>query len=143
MKHRNRKIILVLPLLLLLVACNDKFRQAAQAVNDYSIALSAFQEAEITAHSQGFVDDATHKSIQGAVVKLGQGGQALSTAIRTTKSTPGTVAAVNAALDASNTLINDGLAGVKNPQTKASLTALVLGLRAPLTLIASLFGGVS
>ena len=141
----NRKVMLVLPMLFLLLgaACeDDKFKRASLAVNDFTIGLQAFQEAEIAARNAGFVDAPTHIKIQESVAKAAQASMVMTEAIRNTRNSPGAVGGIKAALDSTQSLLDTGLAGVKNPQTKAQLQALVLGIRSPLLLLSGMFGGV-
>ena len=142
---RNRKMLAVplLALILMGAACeDDKFRRASLAVNDFTIGLQAFQEAEIAAHNQGYVDHPTHRVIQEAVAKAAQASLVMTQAIRNTRNSPGAIGGIKAALDATQSLLDTGLAGVKNPQTKSQLQALVLGIRSPLLLLSGMFGGV-
>lgn len=142
---RNRKLLAVplLALILMGAACeDDKFKRASLAVNDFTIGLQAFQEAEIAAHNSGYVDHPTHRAIQESVAKAAQASLVMTEAIRNTRNSPGAVGGIQAALSATSTLLDTGLAGVKNPQTKAQLQALVLGIRSPLLLLSGMFGGV-
>ena len=142
MRTRQRQIaVALLPTVLLLsaFACADKWLKAATASDDFAISLEAFQKGEADAHTQGFVDTATHRAIQTEIGKLALAGQGLNNAIRVGKSAPDAQTAVKAALDASQAILDSGITNVKDPATKQKLQALVVALRAPLTLIATLF----
>lgn len=70
----------VLVLLTAGFSCNQA-KSAAVAVNRYAESLSHFQDAEITAHDAGSVDDATHRQILEAEKLAAKAGQELDTAI--------------------------------------------------------------
>jgi len=83
MKHR--KIAFVSLVLALAVLCSgwacQQTKSAAVAANRYANALSDFQDAEITAHKDGKVDDATHVKIQSALKAAAEAGSNLDKAI--------------------------------------------------------------
>jgi len=136
---RKRKAFSVALVLLLAIAvsapsCSDSsLRQASVVINDFANSLEKVQDAEIIAHNQGFVSQSDHVAIQATIENLATYGQSAVTAIRVQKSKVGAIAAIDSALVEIDKLLNKGLLGVKNEQSKAGLTALILAVRGTLT----------
>lgn len=89
-------------------------KSAAVAVNRYGESLSHFQDAEITAHTQGKVDDATHGKILNAEKVAAQAGHNLDAAISIANSGGDPGQYVDVAQKAYNDLI--GLVNSTNQQ---------------------------
>lgn len=130
-RGRWKLAVAVLSLLLLpLAGCTDKqLKQASVTIRDFAVALESFQNAEIAAHSSGFIADADHLAIQGAIERIATYGQSAVQAIRVAKSKPQAIDAIDAALAETDKLLNQGLLAVKNEQSKAAISALVLTVR--------------
>lgn len=89
-------------------------KSAAVAVNRYGESLSHFQDAEITAHTQGKVDDDTHERILKAEKVAAQAGHNLDAAISIANSGGDPTQYVDVAQKAYNDLI--GLVNSTNQQ---------------------------
>lgn len=81
---RRASAVLALMCLVVLVAgfsCDKSAKSAAVAVNRYAESLSHFQDACMTAHGQGQIDDSTYRKILGAEKSAAIAGQHLDAAI--------------------------------------------------------------
>lgn len=134
--NRNRKqVLLLLPLLLMLMglkACEDWRENAAIYMRDYAEALASVQNAEIDAHRLNYVSDVDHRSFQSAVLKLSAYGKAANSALRF-GGRGVALGQIDAALKELDALQSKGLLGVKNEQSRAAISALVLAVRGILT----------
>jgi len=132
---RSRKavpILIVLALVLSAAACERGNREKALLyMRDFQVSLEAVQDAEIAAHQQNFVSDSDHATFQGYVVRIATYGKAANNAIA--RSNQDTLVQIDAALGEIDELQTAGLLAVKNQQTRASLSALLLTVRTILT----------
>lgn len=100
------------------------------AQHDFLYTVAAFQDAEIAEHDKGFVPDDLHIKMQQGIQKVALAGKDLDTALASGASTP----TIKAKLDAIYTLLdsinNDGVAGIKNTGTKATLELALSSIKA-------------
>jgi len=104
------------------------------AEHNFRFTVQAFQDAEIAAHDQNtpvviFVPDDLHMKMQGTILKIALAEKDLNNSLATaSKST------IKAKLDAIYSLLDslnsDGVLGVKNPTTKATLEIALDSIKA-------------
>ena len=117
-------------LLLISAACNDsQLRQASVVIRDFAVSLEQVQIAVETAHAHGFISDADHRAFEKAFDQIAAYGQKAVTAIRVAKSKPKALEAIDAALVETDKLLKEGLLGVKNENSRAAVSALILAMR--------------
>lgn len=119
--------------------CNG-YAKAGELSRDFAAGVQAFQSSEIVFHNAGKVSDEEHAVIQDWLIRVANAGQQLDTAINTTHNSKDAKAAVNAAIDATSNLLNTGVLGVKNPDSKAALQASLITLKSILGSILALGG---
>lgn len=125
-------VAIVVMLVLSLTACPKGNREKALIyMRDFQVALESVQDAEIAAHKQGFVSDGDHVTFQGTIVKIAVFGKAANEALR--RGNQDVVTQLDAALAQLDELQTAGLLAVKNEQTRASLSALLLTVRIIIT----------
>ena len=141
MKHRNLlALALLLPLVFALGCEQSKLKKAAMAADGFSVTVKAFQEAEVSAHQQGLVDDAEHKAIEAAIADMARAGLELDNAVRVASTnTPGpkALAALDQAYASLDNLFNVGVLHIKNPKARQSLQALLLSAKGFLATISA------
>jgi len=138
------KQILAVVMLLSMAACNASTAQKlSQASDVFSKALLTFQQGEQLAVQAGKISAAEDVKIQSALVKVGTAGLALNAGIRANESAPNVSAQLNAVIDAVNTLIQDGVLGIKDANTKQELSLALTGAEAAIAVIASVVGSKS
>jgi hypothetical protein len=123
--------------LALMTACNTgNIQKAALAVQDYATALTAAQQLEISLYDQKLVTPAEHIQIQTYFKQAAQAGIELSAGVKALNK-GGTVLALNQALTSTQTLLNQGVIPIKNPQAKAQVTLAVTTARTALSVVAA------
>jgi len=129
---------------LVLSGCNATTAQKlSQASDVFSRALLVFQQGEQLAVQAGKISASEDVKIQTALVKVGTAGLALNVGIRANESAPNVSTELNAVIDAVNTLIQDGVLGIKDAQTKQELSLALAGAEAAIAVIASVVGSKS
>ncbi len=137
-------VAIVLCITMLLAGCPPGTAQKlAQASDMFSKGLLTFQRGEQLAVQQGRISAAEDIRIQGALVRVGTAGLALNTAIRANKSALNVSTELNNVIDAVNSLIQDGVLGIKDANTKQELSLALTGAEAAIAVIASVVGSKS
>lgn len=143
MKNRTKLQLIGLVMILAFTSsefiCNG-YAKAGELSRDFAAGIQAFQSSEIVFHSAGKVSDSEHAVIQTWVLRVAMTGQQLDAAINTTHNAKDAQAAVNAAIDATTGLLNSGVLGVKNEESKAALQTSLVTLKAILGSILALGG---
>lgn len=132
---RNRKVLLLLPLVLMLMglkACEDWREKSAIVMRDFAQALESAQNAEIDAYRANYVSRPDHEQFQAKVLTLATYGKAANDAIGRGNRRDALMQ-IDLALGDLDSLQSKGLLGVKNPQSKAAISALLLAVRTVLT----------
>ena len=137
---RSRKLLAITACLILLVvlaACPKAsvVRQAAVASQSASIAVQAFQQAEIHSFDAKQVSKEDHLAIQGLLVEVAQVGKTLDTALRQADSDASAIASLSTAVVAIDDLNKQGLLHIKNPDIQAKWTIAMAGAKAALNSI--------
>ena len=89
----------------------------------------------------GNISAAEDVAIQGYIKQVAQAGLALDTAIKANESNPAVGTQLNNFLAAFQTLISQGVGGIKNAQTKQDLMVVLQGAEAAIAVISSVVGG--
>lgn len=118
-------------------ACNS-YLKAAELSHDFALGVQAFQSSEIVFHNAGKIDDTEHITLQNWILRVAEAGKAMDTAIVAGHSATTAQAKVNAAIDATTGLLNDGVLMVKNPESKAALQLSLVTLKSILGSILAL-----
>lgn len=135
---------LALVAVLILSGCNATTAQKlSQASDVFSKSLLTFEQGEQLAVQQGRISAAEDVKIQSALVRVGTAGLALNAGIRANESAPNVSTELNAVIDAVNTLIQDGVLGIKDANTKQELSLALTGAEAAIAVIASVVGSKS
>ena len=100
------------------------------AEHNFRFTVQAFQDAEIAAHNQALVPDDLHLKMQGAILKIALAGKDLDDSLAAGASTPTIKAKLDAIYSLLDSLNSDGVLGVKNPTTKATLEIALDSIKA-------------
>jgi hypothetical protein len=98
--------------------------------HDFEASVKALQAAETNEFTAGNIDAATHQQIEGIVLQIGQGGQQVATLLQQNASKQSILAQVTLIGNSLNTLLQQGVLGIKNPTTKQNLTVIIQSLQA-------------
>ena len=120
-------------------ACNQSsVQKAATANKDFINAVAAAQQTEIQFHAPctapgipagcGEIDDTLHIAFQRDFKALAQCSDGVAQAVAA-NNTVGAQAALNVCGTSLQNVITNDAAGIKNPNTKAALTAILLAIQ--------------
>lgn len=118
-------------------------QKIAQAAQDASQVVLAFQQGEIVAHQSGSISDADHEFIQEQLVTVSTLGKTTDSCIRTATTTAGTIQCANTAISTIDNLNTQGALHIKSTQAKTDFSIAMLGLRTALATIVTLEGGTA
>jgi predicted trehalose synthase len=131
---RNR-LFLVLPILLLLLACGPPtVQQVAQGLNDLAKATSIAQTTIIEMNTQKLIDDDTTRMILEAFVKVNNGQKAAVAVTRQLvtidQPTPAQLLGIIDPLTKiAQDLVDNGTIGIKNEEAKQRVRAVILTIQ--------------
>lgn len=142
---RMRKLILVSFIILISIAsmavsCNQ-YHAAVVIEHDFKIGVEAAQNIEISEHTAGNIDDATHKQFEATFLKIGQGGEATAKLMAANSSKQSVLAEANLISGSLNDLLAEGTLGIKNPTTLNNLKIAIKGVQDTLTNFQTFLGG--
>ena len=118
-------------------------QKIAQAAQDASQVVLAFQQGEIVAHQSGTISDADHQFIQEQLVTVSALGKTTDSCIRTATTTAGTIQCANTAITTIDNLNTQGALHLKSTQAKTDFSIAMLGLRTALATIVTIEGGTA
>jgi hypothetical protein len=101
------------------------YHDAVVAEHDFKLGVASFQQAEIKEFQASRIDAATHQKLEHGVEQVGIAAQVLVSSLQSGASNTTiqqNFATVGMAL---NSLVTDGVAGIKDPNTVALLTAII------------------
>lgn len=132
--HRNRSKVILLGVIIsfALAGCpkGSVTHKVTAAQHNFRFAVQAFQDAEIAEHDKGFVPNDLHVRMQDVIQKVALGGVDLDKTLAAGAS----ATTIKAKLDNIYTLLdslnNDGILGIKNPTTKATLEIALDSIKA-------------
>lgn len=123
----------LLPLFLvtvLLAGCTN--RQAEVLIKDAANVVQAFEREVTLANHAGMVDDATEVKLLNVALLIAKEDDFAADAILHQGSASTALAHVDAALSDLDMLIANDLSGIKDPNKKTELQAILVGLRGTL-----------
>ena len=139
--HKQYAGIAVISILLLMGAgCPKGTKNLATASDAISHALANAQTASKQAVAQGVISQADEDQFEGYLSKVAQAGLVLDQGIRANEAATTLSTKVNSFLDAFNQLQNQGLAGIKNPNTKLLIATAINGAESSVAVIAAAVG---
>jgi len=134
-----RKIATVLALALALSGCpHGAYHSAVVAEHDFTTGLKSFQQAEMIESQNGRIDATEHQKLEAGIEKVATAAQTLVTSLQggvANTTVQQNFATVGAAL---NDLLDNGVLGVKNDQSKTLLKTLIQTVQAILANVGSL-----
>lgn len=132
--------VLLLSITLWASGCPPKgaYHDAVTAEHDFAQVVQHFQQAEIQEHTDGRIDDATHQKIEAGVEKVGLAAQTLVTSLQSGASNTTVKQNFDTVAAALNTLLDDGVLGIKNPNSVLLLKTLISTAQAILKNVGSL-----
>lgn len=145
MEHRKltaAATVLAVSLLLCGFSCSGNTAKRLVVASDaIAHGLAEAQTASRQAVQQGVISQADDTEFESYLVKASQAGSELDQAIRNNESASALSAKVNTFLDAFNQLQQSGLAGIKNPQLKLTISTIITGAETSVGIIAATVGG--
>jgi hypothetical protein len=143
----NRRYILALPLLVLILACGPaELQKVAQGLNALAVATGTAQTTIIQMEQQKLIDIDTARTILEVFQKCNLAQkQAISITRALTqidKPTQQQLVAIMGPITASiRELVENGTAGIKNEQTKQKVLAILVSVQSVITAINLSLGG--
>lgn len=122
--------VLLLPFLLLAAGCPSfpTFTQKVAAENSHFAGAVITAHKDLDANGQPFVDDATERLLLEASKKVAQYDDAAADAYAA-QNKAGALAQIDQALATIDGDVANGILGIKNPNKKIEIQAIVAGLR--------------
>jgi hypothetical protein len=138
--RRIMKIIAVLAVAVLLTGCPKAtaYHDAVTAEHDFKSGVQAFQQAEIKEFQAGRIDGATHHKLEQGVEQVGIVAQVLVSSLQSGASNTTVQQNFNTVAAALNSLVTDGVVGIKDPTTVTLLTTLIKAAQDILANVASI-----
>lgn len=133
-------LIVVTALLLCGFGCPSGTKKLATASDAIAHALANADAAANQAVTSGVISAADRDLFHSQLVRVSQAGLVLNSGIRANESATTLSTKVNAFLDAFNMLNSSGLAGIKDPNTKISISTILTGAEASVAIIAAAVG---
>jgi hypothetical protein len=113
--------------------------QASKFADAYAQSLKSIHDAVDSALVSEKIDPAEQQGAYKALLRANEAGLHLNSAIRGVANSQGSIVAVQAAIDEASKAIDDGTAAIKNPDTKAIVTALASSAKTILGQIAAAY----
>ena len=133
--------LLVVATLLMGFSCNaNTTKRLAVASDAVSHALLDAQQAVNQGVNQGTITNGDANQFNTFLVQAAKTGLDLDKSIRAGETAGNVSAKVSVFLDAFNKLQVDGLAGIKNPQLKLSISTIITGAESAVAVIAASVG---
>lgn len=136
MRLRRNRLPLVAVLAFILcsgfVCSSSQIHQATVAEHDFKIAVMGFQNVEIAEFQAGHIEAEYHQKIQGYILQVASGGAAI-TDLLAKSDKAGALQELTSIDGIMQKLLSDGVLGVKNPTTKASLQIALQSVQAIIT----------
>lgn len=112
-------------------ACKGSaIHKVTAAQHNFRLTVQAFQDAEIAEHDKGFVPDDLHLAMQQGILKVALGGKDLDNALAAGADAKTIKAKLDAIYTFLDSINSDGVAGIKNVNTKAMLEIALDGIKA-------------
>lgn len=144
MKQRKAALlglVLLVSLLLMGASCpSSSTKNLATASDAVSKGLVNADTAANQAMTSGLITEAEYQNFHGLLVKTAQAGLDLDAGIRANESAATLSTKVNSFLDTFKALSQDGVAGIKNPQTQLAVSTILTGAETSVAIIAAAVG---
>lgn len=138
---RTSGLVLILALSLCGFACPSGSKKLATASDAIAHGLANAQTASKQAVSQGVITQADDDAFESYLSKVSAAGLILDQGIRANENATSLSPKVNAFLDAFNQLNSSGVAGIKNPALRLTLSTIITGAETSVAIIAATVGG--
>jgi len=124
MGHRFAVVAVLLVVAVFSSGCpKGAYHGAVVAEHAFTSGLGAFQKAEIAEYQNGRISVEEHHKIEAGIEKIGTSGIILVNAMQSGAANPTISADLQLLIDSTTALMNDGVLGVKNPNSQAILKA--------------------
>lgn len=133
-------VLLLVPVLTLLTACPTGTQKLATASDAIAHSLANAQTAARQGVADGVISQSDEIVFEGALSKVAEAGLILDQGIRANESATTLSTKVNSFLDAFNALNNTGVAGIKNPNLKLTISTIITGAETSVAVIAATVG---
>jgi len=122
-----KRYLALVSLVFLLSGCpkGTPYHDAVVAEHQFKTIVQSFQQAEVIEFQNGRISPAEHAQLEAGVAKVAQAGIVLTTAMQQGALNSDVNTDISALSAALTSLLNDGVLGVKNPQSVAALSAIV------------------
>lgn len=133
-------LVLVTALLLSGFTCSKGTQRLATASDAIAHGLANAQTAARQAMNSGVISTADEAQFETYLVKVAQAGQILDQGIRANEAATTLSGKVNSFLDAFNALNTSGVAGIKDPNLKLTISTIITGAETSVAVIAATVG---
>jgi len=133
-------VVLLCVLLMAGISCPSGTKNLATASDAVSKGLVNADTAANQAMTSGLITEAEYTQFHALLVKTAQAGLALDAGIRANESAATLSTKVNSFLDTFKALSQDGVAGIKNPQTQLAVSTILTGAETSVAIIAAAVG---
>lgn len=123
-------------------ACNQ-YHTAVVIEHDFQVSLSTAQSIEIAEFKAGNVDAKTHQSIQQLFLKIGAGGEQISSLMAQNASKQTVLTVVSQVAASVQQLQDTGALGIKNQASATTFNLLMQGIQATLANLKTFLGGAA
>ena len=138
---RAAGLVLTLALTLCGFTCSSGSKKLATASDAIAHGLANAQTASKQAVGQGVITQADDDQFEAFLSKVSAAGMILDQGIRNNENATTLSPKVNAFLDAFNQLNTSGVAGIKNPALRLTISTIVTGAETSVAIIAATVGG--
>ena len=118
----------------------SQLQQAATASENAAIIMQGFENAEITAHTQGLIPDADHQFIQKEVATVAALGKTTDSCIATAGTSTGAVSCLSTAITEIDQINSDGGLYLKSASAKQDFSLAMTGIKTVLVSIETMLG---
>lgn len=126
--HIALTMALLAPVTLLMAGCpkGGAYHDAVVAEHSFTTALGSFQKAETTEFQSGRIDTAEHQKIEAGIETTGKAAQVLVKSLQSGAANTTIQQNFSTLTGAIADLLNNGVLGIKNAQSQATLKAALL-----------------
>lgn len=142
---RNRRSFLVLVAVASFIGCSAfscNYHNAVMAEHDFDLSVKAFQQIEESEFNAGNISNEYHQKLQMVILEIAQGGSGVAKLLQSNASKQTVLSEISLIDGTITDAVNNGLLGIKNPTTKANLTAALKATQAILSNFKTFIGGV-
>ena len=134
-------ILLLVPVLTILTACpTGTTKQLATASDAIAHGLANAQAAAREGVNEGVISQSDETVFESYLSSVAQAGLVLDQGIRANENATTVSTKVNSFLDAFNALNTTGIAGIKNPNLKLTISTIITGAETSVAVIAATVG---